>query len=395
MPLKLDAIAEAIHAMASTFDGADQRDRLQLALDRLRATDPAHVRRRLDDPQAHPAWVVAYPERSLAATYPLPPLPADFAVLGADGSMIEPDRHNPLRFFVINTGYALLTYGSQPAAEMDAVSQLYYQTDEIFISPDHRTLPIEGALLALKMAVEEMNVLVKAATAITQPQALALRDGTLILWGLDSPGIADDVRQRFLQPYQDALRTLQEMGVPIAAYTSYPNADDVVNALRVGLCRDPSVVCRRCEAIFQRVLPETPICAPLATLVDRFLFSRHLAEGERSDCFRSRQDVLKFYDADQAIYFFYLHTGSEIARVEMPAWVARDPVLLDRVHALVYDQCQRGRGYPPALTEAHEQAVITVGDREVVEELVARALADRAVVYLRSQKDQSKRVRGV
>jgi len=45
--------------------------------------------------------------------------------------------------------------------------------------------------------------------------------------------------------------------------------------------------------------------------------------------------------------------------------------------------------------EAHEQAVITIGERRLVEQMVEEALAARGIVYVRSAKDRSKRERGV
>ncbi len=392
MPLKLDTIAQAIHEMAQSFDGSDHRSRLEAAMERLTVTDPAHVRARLDDPQARPGWLVAYPTRTFTRTYPLPPCPTDFSVVAADGSSHGPDRHSPVRFFIINTGYVILTYGDRPGAELDATSRLYYRDEDVFIEPEHRTLPVEGAILAVKMAVDEMTALVEATTAIPQREAVALRDGTLILWGLDSPGLTEEVRDRFLGPYREAMRQLRALGVPLAAYISYPNGDDVINALRVGLCPDEHVVCSRCET--RRTLGRAR-CADLATLTDRQIYARLLTDGQRSDLFRSQHPVLKHYDEDQKVYFFYLNVGGEIARVEVPAWVAKTPSLLDRVHAVIYDQCQRGRGYPPALVEAHEQAVITTGERQLVEEMVARELAGQATMYIRSEKDRSKRIRGV
>lgn len=90
--------------------------------------------------------------------------------------------------------------------------------------------------------------------------------------------------------------------------------------------------------------------------------------------------------------------GGEVVRIEAPQWVMRDGRMLDLVHALVCDQCRRSPDYPPyppALQEAHEQAVITTAERRLVEELVERALAERGIVYARSAKDRSKRRRGV
>jgi hypothetical protein len=47
------------------------------------------------------------------------------------------------------------------------------------------------------------------------------------------------------------------------------------------------------------------------------------------------------------------------------------------------------------LIEAHEQAVISTGDRQAVENMVEQALADKGIFYVRSAKDRSKRSRGV
>ena len=58
---------------------------------------------------------------------------------------------------------------------------------------------------------------------------------------------------------------------------------------------------------------------------------------------------------------FYLHVGAEIARVEIAA-SARDTMPL--IAALLYDQALKGGGYPVALAEAHEQAVVKAPDRE-------------------------------
>jgi hypothetical protein len=72
--------------------------------------------------------------------------------------------------------------------------------------------------------------------------------------------------------------------------------------------------------------------------------------------------------------------------------------MLDLVHATIYDQCGRSGQhppYPPVLIEAHEQAVISTGDRRMVEEMVERALAAQGIFYMRSAKDLSKKRRGV
>jgi len=88
----------------------------------------------------------------------------------------------------------------------------------------------------------------------------------------------------------------------------------------------------------------------------------------------------------------------EVARVEIPRWVSADAEMLDLVHAVIYDQCRRSSdvpAYPPALQEAHEQAMISVSDRRLLEEIIERILSQQGLTYTRSAKHRSKRRRGV
>jgi NurA-like 5'-3' nuclease len=135
-------------------------------------------------------------------------------------------------------------------------------------------------------------------------------------------------------------------------------------------------------------------CSDLAGILDREIFAS-LKPGERSDIYKGSSKILRVGYGEHWIYFFYLNVGQEIVRLEFPQWVARDEEKLNLLHALVYDQCKRGRGYPSALQEAHEQAVITGPERRVVESLVEEALAREGVVLARSGKATSKKERGV
>jgi hypothetical protein len=95
------------------------------------------------------------------------------------------------------------------------------------------------------------------------------------------------------------------------------------------------------------------------------------------------------------VYFFLFATGDEIARVEVPEWVARDPDLLALVHAALVDQCAKGFGYPAVLARADDRAVISLADRSVLDTLVQQELARRGVVARPSAKLARKQVRTV
>ena len=95
---------------------------------------------------------------------------------------------------------------------------------------------------------------------------------------------------------------------------------------------------------------------------DTTLWSTQLKPGQRSPLWRSNSRILDLYD-EQRIYFCYVHVGAEIARIEVPAWVAENTAMFDLALGLMLAQVQKGYGYPVAIAEAHNQAVVRGGDR--------------------------------
>lgn len=391
MPLKFGPISEQVEQMAESATAVARHDLLAETQKLLRQADPAALRATLSSRRQPFPWLVAEPVDTFSAVFPAPTPPPDFSVVAADGSFIPPDRHSPLRFYVINTGCAVITYGQYPDAHLDSAGRLYFEDAELYLDPTGRRVPIEGERLGVYMAVEEMRTLREALGLASLP-AVALRDGSLILWALqrkDEP----EVKQAFLAPFISCLDDFLRAGVPVASYISYTGSQEVVNALRVSLCRDDPARCDHCSLSAD----QRDLCHFLGTLRDRYLFAGILTDGDRSDLFCSRSAILDEYGKHR-VRFFYLNVGGEIARIEAPEWVMADQAMLDLVHGLVYDQCQRSGDYPPyppVLMEAHEQAVINTTERRVVEQLIEEALAHRGMTYIRSAKDRSKRSRGV
>jgi hypothetical protein len=391
VPLKLGPISEQVEQMAESATAVARHDLLVEAQKLLRQADAVALRTTLSDRHKQFPWLVAEPVTTLSATFPAPVPPPDFSVVAADGSFIPPDRHSPLRFYVINTGHAVITYGQHPDAHLDSVGRLYFEDAELYLDPTGRRIPIEGERLGVLMAVEEMRALREALGLASLP-AVALRDGSLILWALQRKE-EPEVKEEYLKPFLSCLDDFHRAQVPVASYISYTDSREVVNALRVSLCRDDPTHCDRCSLSAS----QRDLCRFLSTLRDRYLFAGVLADGERSDLFCSRSAILDEY-GEHRVQFFYLNVGGEIARIEAPKWVTTDQAMLDLAHGLVYDQGQRSGAYPPyppVLMEAHEQAVISTTERRVVEQLVEKALARRRVTYVRSAKDRSKRSRGV
>lgn len=388
VPFDFSRIATQIEELAREMPrgGLNEFAPLREAYARVDAGD---LVARLTDSATRTSWMPALPDTSFNQAYPAPEPPADFGVIATDGSFILPDRHSPARFYLINIGRVHLNYGSRPDAQLSSTAELRYREHELQV--DGR-IPVNANLLGMRRAADELAALAAIAEGVERP-AIALQDGTLILWSLS--GQEQAVKDWVLADFLDALEQLRERGIPVASYISYPGGKDAMDALRIASCDYParglSINCDRC-----RQERDVPACQIIPNVPDRHLFAHiaRLQPGERSDVYASASKILMQY-GEHAIHFFYLQTGTEIARVEVPAWVARHQPHLDLVHAIIYDQCRRGRGYPSILQEAHEQAVIHADERRVVEQLVEEALARLGIVMLRSGKDASKRGRFV
>jgi hypothetical protein len=340
-------------------------------------------------------WLVARLVEPIDSHYRPQPVPKEFTILATDGSHIDVDRHQPTHCYLINIGTVVLHYGAHPDAILDSIPHLYASDDELVITApgiQGREQPVEGALLGIKRGVEECQRLAELASELpVGSTALGLMDGSLILWNLEAyPEFVSDImlEKGFLTHLEQIQKLNKDREIPIASYISYPRSTDMVNALRVALCPRETVDSDRCSEC------RTRECDFVAGVHDRELFSELLASGERSALFISPSKIQKHY-GKHLVHFFYLKLEEEIARIEIPQWVAEDEKRLNLVHTLVLDQCQHGQGYPVALSEAHEKAVITGADRENFWQMVESSLIEEHLPTLGSAKSQSKRTRWV
>lgn len=395
MTLDLSKIVVDLQEMAAETARGQEPQRIDALRSAYLNLRDEELRLRLRSAQT--SWLLATTGARFGATSPVPELSGDYAVVASDGSFILPDRHSPAQFYMINVGKVVLRYGEQPSAEFETDPGFYFRQEDLHVADDIRRTPVNGTVLGLKRAVDELRGVTDAALK-QQLRSLALQDGTLILWSLESQSEA--VERWVLEPYLETMRRLRDAQIPVAAFISFPGSRDFLNTLRVSICDYPdhglNVNCDHCRG---RIAVEghTPACDVLPDVNDRFVFEQiaKLQAGDRSQVYASSSQILRKYDEDFRVHFFYLHTGLEIARVEIPQWVAADRDALDFTHAVIVEQCDRGRGYPAALQEAHELAAIRPDERRAIDHLVENALAHQDITIQRSGKDRSKRERFV
>ncbi len=300
-------------------------------------------------------------DEPLDVALPPPPMPAQAVLIAADGSQIYPDRHGPVFYYAINIGSIVFRHGSGQAPTASTDPRLYYTEDKVYPGGN----PIQSDLVDVERSVEEMRTLTDLILAEcgSGSPCLGLTDGSLLLW-IERAALPSDRQTDLLAAYLACLGRLRAAQGPAAAgFVSRPHSAEVVALLYLRQMEES----QRGQV---KSLSETPYRG----LTDRALF-RFLQSGERSALFARGTAANERYRAEgHRIWFFYLNTGTEIARVELPEWLACRPQALSLVHAAVMDQCRFNNGYPYILTRADEQAVIQGEEREALEAMLARAM---------------------
>ncbi|WP_017324345.1 DNA double-strand break repair nuclease NurA [Synechococcus sp. PCC 7336] len=308
----------------------------------------------------------ALPQAPLGDCPAVAPLDIPHAIVATDGSQITPSHHEVAYCSLVNVGRVAIEYGGKRLPLLDSTPQVYYRSEEL-----NRGRPPGTSIdtmLALRRTQAELQELTQLALDWSRESvpAIALVDGALIHWGLDA--LPRDWQPQWLVPLLAQFDRLQQARIPLAGYISASRSSETIAYLRLGLC--PFKTCECSIHCGDRQLYAAP-CTPYSvskegprSLGDVALWSARLAPYQRSPIWRSQAELLDLYGAHHHIHFCYLHVGSEVARVEFPAWVATDAALLDRALGAILTQVQRGMGYPVALAEAHHLAVVRGSERQ-------------------------------
>jgi hypothetical protein len=300
-------------------------------------------------------FTAATPLEPLTTCIDLIAAPPVHTVLATDGSQIAPSHHEIAYCYLVNTGRVVLHYGQNRHPLLDSLPEVFYRPEDLYVSRQWGIRTEEW--MGYRRTVSEAVVLAELGQDhATQVPTLAMVDGSLIHWFLEPlPG---DARDRILPPMLQAWDQLRAARIPLVGYLSAARSGEALNFLRLHTC---PYLAPDCNTHCSGQTDQAP-CQVFSPLRDTALWSMLLQPGQRSLIWRSSAKILETY-GDHAIYFCYIHMGSEVARVEFPAWVAEDESLLEMALSLTMTQVQKGYGYPVALAEAHNQAVVRGGDR--------------------------------
>ena len=336
----------------------------------------------------------AEPVEMLSQIQAIAPIITPHIVLATDGSQIAPSRHEIAYCYLINIGRVAIHYNSGIYPLLDNIPEVFYKTEDLYKARQwgiqteqwmtfKRTVAENVALANLAMETRSQIL-----TNVHELPMLAFTDGALIHWEFDD--IPAGARSQLLPDILAAWDKLKEQKIPLAGYISAPRAAEATNFLRLPLCPFEQPDCTtHCGS---KPLDFAP-CSQLQPLRDGALWNRLLKVGECSPLWKSHAKILQEYGEHQ-IYFCYLHVGTEIARIEMPAWTALNLELRSQALTIILAQVQKGYGYPVALAEAHNQAVVTISDRRrffaiLEQQMVKSGLRNVTTSYKESRKRSS------
>lgn len=252
-----------------------------------------------------------------------------YHLVSIDGSQIYPDRHQGINCFLINIGITRFDYvhGSFNGISIPYVfaAHEYDEGNDIvdYLRNDYERYSIFDSALP------------------TDKQAALLLDGCLIQHEFKESEVGSFFEQRYIA----FLYALYQQHIPAAWYISAPRYKEVMRILYAHLGYDK----KKYQIIDQ--------------VTDALLMARILRPSERSTIFFYQEPRLQKIPFAALPCFFYMHVGSEVVRVELPMYVAMNDQYCSLIGALLLDQVHKGQGYPIALAEAHEQAVVDTQDR--------------------------------
>ena len=315
-------------------------------------------------------------DEPLNESFPLPDLPPQATIIAADGSQINPDRHLGVDYCLVNVGAIQMALNDPSPPVTTIRSKLFYGED---------VFSMQEKIVALIRDMREREILAELADGISGP-VITITDGPIELWGREVALAAaeEEEEKNYFERYMKALHKLYNLKSATAGYVDKPRSNLLVRLLEIAPEDKPARDAGKNRWI--RNIPDIDILAPW------------IRPGERSAIFGLQSRSSKKYQNQFSLHFFYLNVSLDpdkrmLARVEIPAWVAQEPVMVDALHAVLVEQCQivPTRRYPYVLTRADETAVVTRDEKTQVDNMIASELRRRGLdTGMKSQKQLSK-----
>ena len=310
-----------------------------------------------------------------------PPHPARLSIVAGDGSQIYPDAHGIALYYLINIGTITFRHGSGQAPIVSTHPTVSSETEAS--SGEEIS---SGPLVNAWRDVGELQHITAAALAESaSAPTVALMDGTLALW-VQERTIPQDEQDHAQRDYLQQLDRLRETHLPIGAFLSRPRSTNLTQLAYLATFDDR-------DKALSYVANDRGVA--FKGLRDVTVLHGWLQAGQRSALFEVAPAWNTTYrDRGHSIHFFYVNVGTtaspEIARIEVPVWIAHDQAAIGLLHTAIVEQCKVSIGYPYVLARAHEIAVVTNAERAEFDRMIATQLTRLGLEAKLSEKQFQK-----
>lgn len=304
---------------------------------------------------------------ALTLTQDAPDPPEQAILTAVDGSQIIPNRHDPFTYYVINVGAITYFHGQSKPPQTSTHPRLVFP--QTTLAPE--TYIDDSTIISMRRDLAEITTLANIASnwQDTPHPNLAILDQRLIYW--PAGGARTKESRDVLTKWQNQMDNMRQANALLVGYIDAPLKRSVLTMLAslIALEKDRYALKRLIDRVQSAI-----------GLSDADLFHRVLKEpGQRSKVFADVSEhntqFASSYDGNNEVYFFYFNPGrGNIARIDIPKWVATNPDHINTIHALLYSQCQIIHNYPYLITRADEIAVISFQDKEYLETMIANAM---------------------
>jgi hypothetical protein len=382
MALEFQKISDQIYRMGAMIENLDfdQRENLRIAKERFwGANDMDLIKRRIElvrqssfsGYRGAAALDEPYTE-AINKIYPAPETPSSMTIIAADGSQIYPNERSPVHFYLLNIGLYVYHHGVNHLPEQITYPTLAYHS--AYIHDDNKRL-VTNRTVDARRTVAEMEALAEKAwemRKLVDHPLIALYDNKLLFWVTSEVSGSKEIEKKY-HAAMTQLYDVQANGTrtTLAGYVDSPQGSVVLRLLHLlSLASDDDIKIKQ---------HEIRAGGDLEGLRDVSLFWSILRPGERSALMVQNSPSnfeYKKLGADREIAFFYIKVGDEtksnIARVDVPMWVARDEDAINDLHAILLEQStMQGRNpYPYALTRADELAYVGGKDKAKLDEMI-------------------------
>lgn len=362
----VNELLETLHRFATAWETIDER----LALAQERA-----------DPKYYRAARPLNQEEPLDAAVPPPAAPLKATIIATDGSQIMPDRHASFLYYLINVGGIIYFHGNGRPPGVFSEPEITYLGEDALDD-----ILFGSGAISVKRDLQEIGTLAEM-IRLYQEEAVApslgIVDQRLLYWPI---GGTEGSGQQAIESWLKAMTKIRHSGALLAGYIDRPGKYTVVTLLQA-LAADLDDF-ERWRALGKG--------ESTRGLNDVRIFNQLLQPGERSAVFVDISRTNERFGEDHPdnqICFFYLNpgrSGNQIARVDIPMWVARDSNAVATVHGLLYDQCRILGDYPYVLARADEMAVVGRQEKEELNFLIELTMQRQGIVSGITAKQTSK-----